>query len=259
MELIRFFMPNTPPVLINLLFTLLVIYTMIRGFEGYARVTELYSFFLVSIIGITLFLVLTSADLKNIQPVLSQGPMPVFKSLGTLYPYAMETVLFMSLWLPCLNQGKKAKRAVLWGLPVSGILISILVLVNICVFGLQLTQSRVFPALGIFRYINIPNFLLGFDVLFMILWIASSYLEILVFFYQPVVGLAQWLNLKDYKPLVIPMAVLNAVLAMVPSNIVEVIRLDSLKNPVIILPMALLIPVVWLVALMRKSGKAAPV
>jgi len=67
-----------------------------------------------------------------------------------------------------------------------------------------------------------------------------------------VVGLAQWLNLKDYKPLIIPMTVITVILAMIPSNMIEVSKLDGLKNPTIIIPLTLLIPITWLVAVIRN-------
>ncbi|GGI46395.1 hypothetical protein GCM10008018_16880 [Paenibacillus marchantiophytorum] len=60
------------------------------------------------------------------------------------------------------------------------------------------------------------------------------------------------MNLKDYKPLIVPMTVVIIALAMVPSNVIETIKLDALKNPYVILPLSLLIPLVWVVFIIRK-------
>jgi spore germination protein KB len=106
------------------------------------------------------------------------------------------------------------------------------------------------------RYIFVGNFLTGMEAVFMVLWLVSSYLGIPIFYYPLVVGLAQWLNLKDYQPLILPMMVVTVALTIVPSNVIAVITLDILKNPVIILPMGLLIPFTWFIALIRKLDRS---
>jgi spore germination protein KB len=255
-EMIRLFLPFTPPLVITIFMALLVLYAMRKGFEAYARTAELFVTLMILLIVLILGLNFSNFNWKNVTPVLANGWGPVLKGLWTQLPYALETILFMALWLPCLNKRREGLRAILIGMPLAGILLTILVAANIAFTGIALTSRLIFPVFYMSRYIFIGNFLTGMEAVFMLLWMISSYLEIPVFYYPSVVGLAQWLNLKDYQPLIVPMMVVTVALTTVPSNVIEVIKLDILKNPVIILPLGLLIPFTWFIALIRKLDKS---
>ncbi|WML34570.1 endospore germination permease [Clostridium sp. OS1-26] len=257
-EALRPFLPFTPPIAVNILMSLLAIYVMRNGFEVYARTTELFMPIIIILIISLLCLNFTNENFSNILPIFENGFMPILRSQVVLFPFAVEPVLFMALWLPCLNIIKESKKVLLIGMSISGILLMLLSIVVIGFTGTDMTTKIISPLNYISHYIDITNFLSGFDAFFIILWMLSSYIELLVFYYPEIVGLAQWFNLKDYKPLIIPMVAINAGLAMIPSNIVEHMNLDLLKNPFIILPLGILIPITWLIAVVRKldeSGK----
>lgn len=258
MEALRPFLPFTPSIAVNILMSLLVIYVMRNGFEVYARTTELFMPIIIILIISILCLNLKNEDFSNILPTFENGFMPILRSQVVLFPFAVEPVLFMALWLPCLNIIKESKRVLLIGISIAGILLMLLSIVVIGFTGIDMTTKIISPLNYISRYIDISNFISGFDAFFVILWMLSSYIELLVFYYPEIVGLAQWFNLKDYKSLIIPIVVINAGLAMIPSNIVEHMNLDLLKNPFIILPLAILIPITWAIAVVRQldeSGK----
>lgn len=255
-ELVRFFLPFTPPLWILILMALLAVYAMRKGFEVFARTAEFFVVVMILLIVLILALTIPNIAFTNLTPILANGFWPVMKGLLVQFPYAMETILFMALWLPCLNNRRDGTRAVLLGMPFAGVLLTILVAANIAFTGINLTSRMIFPVFYMSRYILIGNFLMGMEAVFMVLWLISSYLEILVFYYPPVVGLAQWFHLKGYQPLIVPMMVITVILAMLPSNVIEVIKLDTLKNPLIILPLGLLIPLIWVIAVVRKLDES---
>jgi spore germination protein KB len=256
-EQMRFFLPETPPLIIVIMMIFLIVYAMKKGFETYARTAEVFSLLAVFFIVLLLVLNLPNTAWKNITPVLADGFFPILKGLPLQFSYGLETLMFMSLWFPCLNKNKEGSRAVLVGLPLAGALLSVLVAVIIAFTGTTLTTRIIYPVFYMSEYLLIGNFLQGFEAIFMLLWLSTSYLEILVFFYPPVVGLAQWLNLKDYQPLILPMAVILIILAMQPSNIIETLKWDAFISIYIKLPMGLLIPVAWVIALIRGLGEKA--
>lgn len=251
MELMRFFLRFTPMIYINVLLSILIAYAMGRGFEVVARTAELFVVIMIIILILVFCVSARDVDIENILPMFENGIMPILKSQIILLPYAFETVLFMALWLPCLRKISESKRVLIIGMAISGGILTLLVIITTGIFGAELLKRIVYPSFHLARYILIGNFLAGFEAIFMILWMFSSYLQLLTFYYPSVVGLAQWLNLKDYKPLIIPIAVVNIILAMVPSNIVEIIKLDTLKNSIIILPLGIIIPITWLIAVIR--------
>ncbi|WP_055665969.1 GerAB/ArcD/ProY family transporter [Desnuesiella massiliensis] len=251
-ELMRFFLPYTPAMAVNILMSILIIYVMRSGFEVYARTAELFSLLIIIFIVLLMLMISPNVDFSNILPLLENGPMPILKSQLILFPYAVETVLFMALWFPCLRDKKEGKKALIIGSSISGVLLSLLVIIGLGFAGMDIIVKLVFPVFYMSRYILIANFLSGLEAVFMLLWMLSSYLELLVFYYPPVIGLAQWLNLKNYKTLILPVVIINIILATLPDNIVQIIKLDIMKNPIIILPLAILIPITWLVASIRK-------
>lgn len=252
-EFIRFFLPTTPTLILIIMMALLIVYVMHKGFEVFARTTEFFVILLIFSIILILGLNAPSVNMNNLTPILANGFQPVWKGLVNQFAFAAEAILFMALWLPGLNKHRDGARAVALGMSISGVLLTVLVVIFIGFTGTSLTPRMIFPVFYMSRYILIGNFLMGLEAILMLLWMISSYLEILVFYYPPIVGLAQWLNLKDYKPLILPMTVITIALAVLPANMIEVAKLDALKNPTIIIPLALLIPLTWLIAKIRRQ------
>lgn len=61
------------------------------------------------------------------------------------------------------------------------------------------------------------------DAFLVIIWLAGMLSKIGIFYFVAVLGAAQLLKLKDYKPLVLPMGViLTALSALVVGNTVEI-------------------------------------
>jgi spore germination protein KB len=251
MELMRFFLRYTPLIYINILISILIVIAMRSGFEVYARTAEQFVVLMVFILFLVICASIPNIEIENILPLLDNGIMPIVKSQTILFSYAVETILFMALWFPCLNKIKEGRRIMLIGMAIGGSLLTILVLITTGILSLELLNRTVYPSFNLSRYIYIGNFLGGFEAIFMILWMFSSYIQLLTFYYPSVVGLAQWMNLKDYKPLVIPIVAINILLAMIPLDIVQIIRLDTLKNTTILLPLSILIPITWLIAVIR--------
>ncbi|HCJ56542.1 MAG TPA: spore gernimation protein [Clostridiaceae bacterium] len=256
MDLMRFFLPTTPQLLIGSLMYILVIYVAYKGFEVYARTAELFVVIVLFSILLLMIGISPNVDYGSLKPFLENGFSPVSKSLLVQFPFAAETILFMALWYPCMSQMKKGKKCVLIGVPIAGLVLVLLFITVIAFTGPAMAAELTSPVFYMVRYIHISDFISGFEALFMLLWVSSIYLELLVFFYQPLIGLAQWLNLKDYKPLIIPGAIINLMLSLIPANVVQASYLDTLKNPYIILPMAALIPLVWMVAVIRKLDES---
>ncbi|ADL13570.1 GerAB/ArcD/ProY family transporter [Acetohalobium arabaticum] len=250
-ELIELFMLETPPTPINIMMAILVIYIMRKGFEVFSRLTELLVPIILFLIIFSLVFIFPNLEWKRLTPLLENGLLPVVKSLKVQFPYAIETILFMAFWLPSLRKKDRLTKSLLVGMSIAGILLTILVGGIIAFSGTVMTVSFPFPVYYLSRYILLADFLTGFEAIFIILWLTSSFIEILVFFYPAVVGSAQWLGLKDYRPLIIPMTIITIALSLVPANLTDVLILDRLKNPYLLLPLGLLIPVTWLIAVVR--------
>lgn len=255
-EVMAFFLEETPPIAIIILDSLLIVYLMKKGFKVFARTLELIVPVVIFLIILLLLLISFNLEWKNLTPILEEGFLPVLKGIPLQLGFAMEGSLFMGLWLPCLIKKNKGIKNVLIGIPLIGILLTILVVVTIAFTGTELTVKQTIPIFYMSRYIFIANFLTGFETIFIILWLAAHYFSLLMFFYPTVVGLAQWLNLKDYKSLVLPLTAISVTLAIAPSNAMDILKLDNLNNLYVVLPLSLLILIAWLIAVVRKLDES---
>lgn len=64
------------------------------------------------------------------------------------------------------------------------------------------------------RYISIADFFEHVESIVMALWVAGAFIKISVFYYAAVLGTAQLLHLKNYKPIVFPLGILLALLGI---------------------------------------------
>lgn len=253
-ELLRLVLPLTPPIMASsVLFISLNVYVLMKGFEVYARTTEI--FVLIAIVFIIALIVFSIPDsnLKHLTPMLEEGVIPVLKAIPTQCSYGLETILFMALWLPCLNNKKEARKAMILGLSLSGILLTLSVIVTIAFLDVEMTLSSVYPTFYMSAYTQVGRFFTGLEVIFMLAWVVSSYMQLSVFLYPSVIGLAQWLNMKDYKIIIVPMAIITVILVHFgPNNVIKALKFDEFISTYIKLPTALFIIVIWIVAVIRK-------
>ena len=85
-----------------------------------------------------------------------------------------------------------------------------LVVVNLIVLFVlgPTTASRVYPLMQIARYISIADFFEHLESVVMAIWIVGAFVKISVFYYVAALSTAQWLNLSDYRPVVLPLGIL---------------------------------------------------
>ncbi|GGI46393.1 hypothetical protein GCM10008018_16870 [Paenibacillus marchantiophytorum] len=112
LELMKFFLPETPSIYISVFICILIVYAMKKGFEVFSRTAEFFSITMIALIVLLLLFIMSNLKWTNLAPVMENGVMPVFKGLRFQYPFAAETILFMAMaiWLPCLNDRKKAAK-----------------------------------------------------------------------------------------------------------------------------------------------------
>ncbi|GAB6138533.1 GerAB/ArcD/ProY family transporter [Halanaerobaculum tunisiense] len=244
-EIIKFFMPQISSSSIIIMTVLLNIYILKKGFKIFARIAELLIPMMIISILLGIFFIIPEMELKRLTPIIEMGFSPVLKGIPRQLAFVMQTILFMGFWFPRLNNKKKGTSIFLAGLSISGILLTSLVVATIAVLGPKLIVKLTVPALYLFH-----------GTIFIVFWVISTFVQTLVFFYPSVIGLAQWLNLKDYKFLILPMSIITVTLALLPSSFMEVLDLNNLDNLLIVLPLGLLIPIIWFIAIIRGFSKS---
>lgn len=213
-------MPRTPILIFNTVIVLLAAYSVRSGLEVLARLSELLLPWVITLYTVIILLGLQKADFSRLLPVLENGFAPVL--LGSLTPLGwVGEVLLLGMILPYLSKPHNGRKIGIWSVVSLGFLLVIDEIANITVFGREVTRLK-YPTFMIPSEILLGGFL-RIDALFVILWTAGLLTKLAIFYYVTVLGTAQLLKLKDYKPIVLPVGVIITALSILSfQNAVEI-------------------------------------
>ncbi|MGG0391725.1 GerAB/ArcD/ProY family transporter [Priestia megaterium] len=219
--LLTFSYSDTPLFIANALLILVIIYTVQKGIEVVARSGELFFIFMY-VLAVTGFLLIVCSgliDFKNLQPVLKDGILPVLKVvfIQTLYFPFGEAIVFTMI-LPYLNNPKKAKVTMLCATGLSGINLTITMLINISVLGVDLTARSQFPLLSTVQSIQVADFLERLDVFFMLALVIGGFSKISVLFYASMIATATLFKIKSPSRLSYPIGLIVLFMSLMISR-----------------------------------------
>ncbi|MFE0301227.1 GerAB/ArcD/ProY family transporter [Priestia megaterium] len=219
--LLTFSYSDTPLFIANALLILVIIYTVQKGIEVVARSGELFFIFMY-VLAVTGFLLIVCSgliDFKNLQPVLEDGILPVLKVvfIQTLYFPFGEAIVFTMI-LPYLNNPKKAKVTMLCATGLSGINLTITMLINISVLGVDLTARSQFPLLSTVQSIQVADFLERLDVFFMLALVIGGFSKISVLFYASMIATATLFKIKSSSRLSYPIGLIVLFMSLMISR-----------------------------------------
>lgn len=248
--------PETPIMVFIAGTTLVAAFAVQNGVETISCFGEIVApVILISII-MVVAMVAKDMDFKTFLPVLEAG---VFPALHGAFIIAARTteVLFVAMLIPYLNRPRAAKKAVVLGMLLISMYLVIMSAATIANFGVEQARSRVFPFFSLVRLISIGNFLERIDAVLLGIWVLGAYTKTAIYYYLAVLGAAQLLNLKDYRPIVLPVGAIAASLSILQArSLVEFQEFTLYKTYtwyvlffVMALPLFLL-----LVAVVRRKG-----
>jgi spore germination protein KB len=250
------FMPETPLVVFLIHGTIMFAYITYCGLEVLARINQLFLPLNVSLL--TILFVLATPEMKvvNILPVFDTGLLPLAKSTLTPLSWFGE-IITLAVVIPYLAEQKNVYRLTIKALFFVLVLIEIATLGVLLVFGPTLTSSYLFPVLSGVKMINIANFIERLEIFPLIVWITSGTVKATLFFWAAALGSAQLFGLKDYRPLILPLAVIVTALGyLLHPSIIDLINFLTQAFPFYALTFEFIIPLLLLmVVLIKGSGK----
>lgn len=252
--LVEAFLPETPLIVFGIVVIALAAYTIKQGLEVLARVNQVFlPLILLSVVSIIL-LAAPEMDFKRLLPVFDSSIVDIFK--GSLAPGAWcGEIIALAMLIPFLNKPGEAGKTAFISILVTGLIFIIITTGSLATFG-PLISSMTYPFFNISRIINIAKVIDRVDPLVMAIWITGGFVKITFFYYVSVLGSAQWLKLKSYRPLVFPIGVILVSLSIaVGDNTLEIFHFIAHVFPFYGLLFEAGIPLVLLIiALFRKQG-----
>lgn len=250
-----YFLPNTPKTVILGSLTLICAFAARGGVEVIGRLAEIITPLLVILFLIIFILLLVDVDLRNLFPIMGHGIVPPLKASYISNIWFSE-FMYIGFFLPFLVNQKKEKKQVMISVFLVMLTMVGLNIVMLLVFGKALGGFSV-PFSTAVQYINIADFFTHLESLVMGFWIMGAFIKMAVLLYILSLGIAQWMNLTDYRPLVLPVTLLVIILALwqIPDVATFLAFIISI-TPVAAHIFQVLIPVLLLViAFLKKKTK----
>jgi len=255
------FLPETPLAVILGSMVVLAVAVVYAGLEPLGRMGDLiFPVFTLATL-FTLFFPVLEADFSNLRPVLYHGWQPVLHAALTptviTAQYANLTIL-----IPSVNQPQKALRAALYSLLWSSLILVLAAVVVVSLLGADEGAHAAFPVFKMIRAIRVSEFLERVEVFPIFAWGLGLFITLAINLYSLAKGLSQLCRLQNYRPLLLPLAVITSTLAL--QGYSDSFELRLFFQPQVIAPFIffiLLFPVaiLWIAYFFkRKKGPGFP-
>ncbi|MED1472794.1 GerAB/ArcD/ProY family transporter [Bacillus salipaludis] len=254
---------NTPLFVINTLMILTIIYGIHKGLEVIARVGQIYFgiVYFMAIIGFFLIIFSGLIHFEFLKPILENGWKPIFKAfLPETLTYPFGEILVFTMIYPFVNEPKKIKFVCIGGMILSGINITITVIITISTIGPELYARSNFPLLTTVSRIQMSSFMERLDILFMLYLIIGGFFKISLFFYAAVAGTADLFQFKKKEKLTFPIGLIVLFASItIASTFAEFIK-EGLEfaTAYLNLPFQIIIPSILLLIAFFRNRKKKP-
>jgi len=210
--IVQAFLSQTPLIVIIGCIVATSSFAVRSGVEVIGRFAIIFGpIFFLFVAAIFLFL-LPEYHFSNILPVLGLGVLPSVK--GSLEPsvWFME-FLFITSFFPSVRKGDNGLKGGMFAVMMMMLTMVITNFTCLFLFG-DRTANLTFPFLSASRYINISDFFSHVEAIVMALWILGGFVQISMWYYSLVLGMAQWFKIQDYRSLVFPLGLLISVFSI---------------------------------------------
>jgi len=209
-------MPETPPYVINLMFVTAVVIAVLYGIETIAHASELYIRFVLFLAVLTTLLVSPNIKFENLQPVLENGMIPIFKGAYVLSCFIVFPIITMMMVYPAnTDHNSEAKKSLFKGFLWAGFITFITILMSTLILGSKITASSQYPTYLLAKEISLGTIFTRLEFIVAGTWIVTHFMIGLLFFYAGATGLSQLIGLKDHKRIVIPLGLITLVMSEV--------------------------------------------
>ena len=212
--ILTYMMPETPMLLIMIMFTFVCAWAVREGIEVIARMSIGSVFMTSFILILTFMLLLKDMDFNNFLPILEVPLGELIQSTHIILHVSFSEVIIFMMIIPFINKPNQTKKSVLLGIIIGGLGLIIGTTRNIAALG-PLSTVVSSPSLEAVRLINIGKIISRLEVLVAMAQILLLFIISSVYYYAIVLSIAQITKLRSYKPLVLPIGMLTMALAFI--------------------------------------------
>ncbi len=246
---------RTPETVINTALIFVCAVAIRGGIEVIGKFALLIApLFMILLLSIPLFL-LPELSATEMFPILNNGWRLVLE--GSITPATWFLgFLLIGFFLPYAIGNRSRIK---WSLSPLILTLLTMVLTNlVCLFLFgPLTSMFTFPVFVASRYISLAGFFEHVEAIVVVLWVMGGFVQIAAWYYVLVLGTAQWLRLKDYRPIIFPIGVLIIAMSFwISDNLQDMVDLFMTTEPLFSATMLLLYPLLLLIIAWWKRRRA---
>lgn len=247
-------MPETPIIVFHIMVVAVAAYAVRCGLEVLGRANQLLIPITV-LLAMVFILSVPIMKISRVLPLFDASLPEIIKGAAVPTSWLGEIVTF-SMIIPYLNKPKQARRVGVLAILSVSFLLTASILEALLIFGPNLTSAWIFPTFNAIRLISIANSLEQMEIIIVLTWVLGGFFKVGVFYYAAVLGSAQWLELRDYKPLVLPIGIILVALSiLIHDNTSQLLDFLARVWPPYAVVFEAVIPLALLImALARKKG-----
>ncbi|HPE16105.1 MAG TPA: endospore germination permease [Oscillospiraceae bacterium] len=220
---ITYIMPETPRVAFLVMFAFVCAMAVWSGIEVIARCSYLFSAVVAVTIVTVAVLLVKEIEPGNLLPIVDFSLKDFVQSVHVILTVPFCDLVVFLMILPYTAQKQKIRKPVLIGVSLSAAQLLIVAVVSAAVMGQRILNTSS-VSFAVPRLIDVADILTRLDILVAIMFLITVFMKISIFYYVTVLSLAQFLRLRAYRPLVVPIGVLCTAVAvrLYPSDLEQV-------------------------------------
>ncbi|WNR44146.1 GerAB/ArcD/ProY family transporter [Paenibacillus roseipurpureus] len=208
-------MPETPIQVIHFAFLLIIMLGTGMGLEVIARAAEVFLPWVLLFVSVLLIFLVPQMKYERLLPIFESSTKAILHgSLSVLSIPYLELVVFLMIY-PAIYSKLKAGKGFVLGGSFGGLIVITITILCVAVLGWDFTERHTFPSYTLAKKIHLGGFIQRIEVLVAVIWFVTIYFKLIICFYSSVVGLAQLLRLRTYRPFIVPSALVMFALAYV--------------------------------------------
>lgn len=245
---------ETPVYAVNLLFVVVLAIGLFYGLEAMARLIEGFQGMVLAIVAIILILLLPNIKIDHLLPMLERGVMPVMMGSIQMVGLAVLPLIVLGMIYPVnVEDVKAAKKAIFKGFCFGATVLLAVILMSILVMGEKAIVNLRNPAFLMLKEINVGIIFTRLEAMIELVWLVMNIGATLITFYSGAIWLAQWVKLRDYRVIVLPLALNVFLLAgFLFRSVSEQLQLIPIMLLVYFLDAGFMPVIMLIVALTRK-------
>ncbi|WP_243291622.1 endospore germination permease [Bacillus sp. FJAT-47783] len=207
--------PETPLEIIHIVLALILVMGVRHGLETFTRTAEIFLLFFFFLFVFLVIFISPQIQFENIEPVFDVDAKPLASSmLSLVVTSSINSVVLLMIFPAYVNQTKESQKAFLIGNLLGGFVMIMITLLCIFVLGANITAMQMFPSYALAKKLDVGNFIQRIEAMLAIMWFISVYFKMVIYFYASCLGMAQVLNLNDYRPLIFPLGMISVVFSL---------------------------------------------